>query len=205
MKTIKFEYKNHGEELIIREVFPSKVEFGMTSNFAEPEWLLRALDVQQNKNYCFVLKNIHRMININTQRFFCVTVFVKNYWDKFLMLHSNKTDRWLPPSGKVEPHETPDETAKRICIQKTGIRIQLIGEKAPVEGGLIRPHGNQLIKINSASEEINLVYLASPLQDKKSEKIDTRLYNIQWYNINEIAEINTCPSVLAWSQHFTML
>jgi 8-oxo-dGTP pyrophosphatase MutT (NUDIX family) len=205
MKNIKFEYKNHKGEIRTREVFPSKIEFGTTPHITEPEWLLKALDVEKNKNRCFILKNMQRMIDEKVQRFLCVTVYVKNNEGKFLMIHSEKFNRWIPPGGKIERHETPDEAALRECFEKTGIQIELIGKRSPVEGGLIRPYGNQLNMINSEREHVDLIYLANPTKNKELERCEMETNDISWFDIQEIAKINTFPSVLTWSNYFAAL
>ena len=205
MKTVKFEYKNYKGERKIREVSPLGIEFGVTSHISEPEWLLRAMDIEKNEERCFVLKNIQRMVDDQTQRFLCVTVYVRNDQGKFLMIRSRKFDRWLPAGGKIERHETPDEAALRETFEETGVHIELIGEKSPVDGGLMRPYGSQLNKINAGRDHVDLIYLARPLKDQKLKRCERETSDIGWFEVQEIAKINTFPSIVTWSNYFASL
>ena len=116
--------------------------------------------------------------------------------------YNHNTDFWLPLSGKVKPNEVPDETTVRICLENTGIHLRLLGEKAPVEGGLIRPYGNQLIKINPTHEQVNLVYLAMPTLGKQSENTNNSPDTVTWFSLDEINSLKTHSSVVAWSNFF---
>jgi 8-oxo-dGTP pyrophosphatase MutT (NUDIX family) len=206
MKSLKFEYKNLDGEIKIQEVAPLGIEFGVTPCMQKPEWLLRARDSEKNEERSFVLKNIQRMIDEKVQRFLCVTVYVRNDEGKFLMIQSRKLNRWIPPGGKVERHETPDEAAMRECLEETGIHIELVGERAPVEGGLMRPYGNQLNQIKAGiRDHVDLIYFAKPLAGEVFKRCERETSNIGWFDPQEIAHMNTFPSVVTWSNYFAAL
>jgi len=206
MKSLKFEYKNHKGAIKIREVAPLGIEFGTTAHILEPEWFLRATDLEKNEERCFVLKNIQRMIDEKVQRFLCVTVYVRNEAGKFLMIESKKLQRWIPPGGKVERHETPDEAALRECLEETGIHIELVGERAPVEGGLVRPYGNQLNQVKrGVRDHVDLIYFAKPSPGQELKRCEREASDIGWFTAQEIAHINTFPSIVTWTNYFASL
>lgn len=203
MKTLKFEYKNYKGAIKTREVLPKKISFGVTPHHDEPEWLLEAFDNEKGEDRCFVLKNIQRMIDEKVQRHLCVTVYVKNQEGKFLMIHNRKLDKWVPPGGKVERHETPDEAAVRECFEETGVQIDLVGERAPIEGGLIRPYGSQLNVLKpGVRDHVDLIYLAKPLPEQVLKRCEREASDIGWFDLQTITTLNTFPSIVTWSHFF---
>ena len=204
MKTLKFEYTNHTGETKTREVSPGKIKLGLTPHISKPEWLLEAMDLQTDTEHCFVLKNIQRIIDDSIQRFFCVTVYVMNHEKKFLMLLNKKLNKWVPPGGKVDRHETPDEAALRECLEETGIHIKLHGTTTPVDGELINPYGMQLNTIvPNVRDHIDLIYLGLPTQQEEKLKISEReASDIGWFDLNEILQLNTFPSIIKWCKFF---
>ena len=58
----------------------------------------------------------------------CSTVYVKNSEDKFLLLLHRKLNKWVPPGGKLEYDEMPNDAAVRECFEETGIKIKLLGD-----------------------------------------------------------------------------
>ncbi len=206
MKTLKFEYKNYKGAIKTREVMPKGLTFGVTPHIDEPEWLLEAVDLEKNEDRCFVLKNVQRMIDDQVQRFLCVTVYVKNDEGQFLMIHNRKLDRWVPPGGKVERHETPDEAAVRECFEETGITVELVGERSPVPGGLMRPFGNQLNEIKPGiRDHVDLIYLAKPLPGQTVKRCEREASDIGWFDLQAISTLHTFPSVISWSKFFASL
>ena len=201
MKTIRFEYRNENGERKNYEVQPLKLEYNIVSN-NEEEWILKAID--QKSNECsFLLRNIHRIFDDNIQRFFCVTVYVMNKEKKFLMLLNKKLNRWVPPGGKIDGHEIPEDAAIRECYEETGIHIELIGEKAPVEGGLLNPKGIQLNQIiPNLRDHIDLIYFARPIEDEPLKISEREASNIGWFSYEEMVQLDTFPSVLQWSKKY---
>lgn len=202
---MKFEYKNHDGAIKTYEISPIGIEFAKPFHAGEPEWLLKGLDVKKNEEVHFVLKNIQRMIDEKVQRFLCVTVYVRNDQGKFLMIRSQKFDRWIPPGGKVECHETPDEAALRECLEETGVHIELVGKRSLVDGGLMRPYGSQLNKINPQREHVDLIYLGKPIQEQSLKRCKRETSDIGWFALNEIETLKTFPSILTWTRYFAAL
>jgi len=143
IKTLKFEYKDAQGARDIKEVKPSSIRYDLSQQSGEKEWLLEGRETTSEEYETFVLKNIERCVDEHVQRFLCVTIYVKNEEGKFLLLHHKKLNKWLPPGGKVDKHETPDEAAIRETYEETGVRVQLVGDKPEIEGGLVTPFGSQ--------------------------------------------------------------
>ncbi|MFH1771001.1 MAG: NUDIX domain-containing protein [archaeon] len=45
---------------------------------------------------------------------------------KLLLLHKIKWNHWELPGGKIEPGETPEQTAKREAEEETGCKVEII-------------------------------------------------------------------------------
>lgn len=138
------------------------------------------------------------------QRVFCVTVYIKDEQQRFLMLHHKKLNKWVPPGGKIDPNETPDEAAVRECFEETGLKITLVGEKTPVDGGLVRPYGVQVnCVVPNVSDHVDLIYLAKvdgPIAELNISEREA--YAIGWFTLKELETLDTFPDVLQWCTHF---
>lgn len=55
---IEFTYKNYRGEIADRKVVPIKIHFGSTEYHKEPQWLLKALDLDKNSERDFALLDI---------------------------------------------------------------------------------------------------------------------------------------------------
>ncbi|MGL5041933.1 MAG: NUDIX domain-containing protein [Culicoidibacterales bacterium] len=199
MKTLKFEYTNWKGARKIREVIPITIKYGLTPHITGPEWLLEAEDVEKGENRLFILNHIERMISGGVERFLCVTIYVKKSDDRFLMMHHKKLNKWLPPGGKVDNNETPDEAAVRECLEETGVKINLIGEKADVENGLITPLGSQcnIIKKN-VRDHVDLIYYGEPIDSTELLLSDREATDIGWFTKAEIENLDTYDSIKYW-------
>jgi 8-oxo-dGTP pyrophosphatase MutT (NUDIX family) len=204
MKTLKFEYTNYKGETRIREVEPLGIKFDSTPYNKDPEWLLEAMDVQKKENSLFTLTNIQRMMDDSVQRFLCVTTYVMRHDGSFLMLFHKKLGKWLPPGGKVDRHETPDEAAMRECFEETGVEIKLVGNRTPVTGGLMAPFGSQLNVINpGARDHVDLIYLATPLKEGEITVSEREASAIGWFSLEEVKKLHTFDSVIEWCSIFS--
>lgn len=203
MKPLRFEYTNHKGETKIYEVNPKSIRFGSAPHDTEKEWLLEANDLKKNEDSVFVLKNIQRMIDEEVQRFLCVTVYVIDKKGRFLMLLNKKLNKWVPPGGKVDRGETPDEAALRECFEETGIHIELIGKKTPVEGGLVCPYGTQLNKvIPNLRDHVDLIYLGKPSSGESLKISEREASDIGWFTLEEALKLDTFTSIRQWCKIF---
>jgi 8-oxo-dGTP diphosphatase len=135
----------------------------------------------------------------------CSTVYVINEKMEFLFFHHPKLKKWVPPGGKIEPHEMPQEAAMRECLEETGIQIQLIGAKAPLENGLIAPQG---LEYNPAQgsfrAHLDFIYFGKSLLNHSVMQCEGE---VRWFLLSEIPSLNTFPSIFKWcakliDQHF---
>ena len=201
MSTVTFEYTNWKGARKLRTVKPERIVFGKTPHISNPEWLLEGIDVEKGEKRLFVLKHIQRFADEQVQRFLCVTVYVKNKDGKFLMLHNKKLNKWVPAGGKVDNCETPDEAAIRECFEETGVKIKLIGERPKFEGALITPLGSQCNTIKKGiREHVDLIYYGQPIDTTNLNMSEREAYDIGWFSINEIENLDTFDSVKYWSK-----
>lgn len=201
MKTLKFEYKTESGSRKTFEVLPLNIEFIDWEN-GEKEWVLKAKDLQGNEK-SFLLKNLQRCYDAEVQRYFCVTVYVMNKNQQFLMLLNKKLNRWVPPGGKIDNHETPEEAAVRECYEETGIHVQLIGEMSPVDGGLMNPRGMQLNPIiPDVHDHVDFIYFAKPIESEVLNMSQREAAGIGWFSYEEVLKLETFPSVLQWTKIF---
>jgi 8-oxo-dGTP pyrophosphatase MutT (NUDIX family) len=134
-------------------------------------------------------------------RDFTATAFV--YWQCKTLLHKHKKlGLWLPCGGHIDPHELPDDAAKREVFEESGVEIELIGETAldihePRQ--LIRPRGIQLEFIQEGHEHIDLIYFAKPVAsyDGYLNQDDPSL---GWYSPNDLKSMDITEEIRAWTQ-----
>ncbi|MFA6118638.1 MAG: NUDIX domain-containing protein [Parachlamydiales bacterium] len=202
MKSIKFEYTSFDGETKIYEVEPKEIKFFIDKSTSEGDWYIEGIDLRSRNKQLFLLNNIKRIIDEKVQRFFCVTVYVMDNQNRFLMMFHKKLNKWVPPGGKVDNHETPDEAAQRECFEETGCEIELIGPKTEVEGGLMKPFGSQLnVIVPNSREHVDLIYLGKPknIDLKISER---EASDIGWFSYDEVTRLSTFPSVIKWCEYF---
>lgn len=135
-------------------------------------------------------------------RLFCATIFVFTAdGEKTLLVNHKKLQKWVPAGGKIDPNELPDDAAIRECLEETGVKITLLGERAPVLGGLIRPRGMQLnTVIPHEKEHIDFIYIAVANEEEAVVLNEQETSGVQWFDIATIIhpEFNTFDSVKQW-------
>ena len=108
---------------------------------------------------------------------------------------------WLPPGGHVEPNELPDDAAVREVLEETGVRAELIGERAPRVGEpipLVRPEGIQLEAIAPGHEHIDLVYFA---RRRGGEIVASHeCERAGWYRLDELEALGVNAEIRDWSR-----
>lgn len=136
------------------------------------------------------------------RREFTVAVFVVD-GDRVLLHYHAKLGRWLPPGGHIEPNELPDEAAVREVEEETGLRVELVGERAlplatPVQ--LVRPAGIQLENIGHDHEHIDLVYFAVPtVAGQAPQGAHAAAARAGWYRLAELAALGADAEIQAWA------
>lgn len=133
-------------------------------------------------------------------RDFTATAFV--YWQRKTLLHRHKKlGLWLPCGGHIDPHELPDEAAIREVYEESGVKIELLGEKAlniqePKQ--LIRPRGIQLEVIHEGHEHIDLIYFARPVSDYQGYLLADDP-SLGWYSPADLASMPITEEIKAWT------
>lgn len=123
-------------------------------------------------------------------------------WDGRLLLHRHaKLGIWLPCGGHLEPGETPDEAAVREVFEESGVRVELVGERAlsvaePKQ--LLRPRGVQLELIEPGHEHIDLIYFARPREPYDGSIAPTEP-ELDWYGPSEIARLPLTDELREWT------
>jgi len=135
-------------------------------------------------------------------RDFTVAVFVVHRERVILHRHA-KLGIWLPPGGHIEPHELPDEAARREVLEETGLAIDLVGERGigtdypgqPIQ--LVRPEGIQLERITPGHEHIDLIYFARPAVT--GDVLPALAEGMAWYGADEFDTIELTTEVRDWA------
>ena len=133
------------------------------------------------------------------KRVFCVTTYVTDAKNRFVLLLHRKLNKWVPPGGKIDPHETPEEAALRECYEETGLNVELVGKKPLIEGVMMPPLGVQLnTVIPGERDHIDLIYQGRA-SSKSNLTLSTReAKDIGWFSYQEVLELDTFPSVASW-------
>lgn len=141
-------------------------------------------------------------------RLLCVTVYVFDQEGSHsLLINHRKLGRWLPPGGKVDANEIPDNAVLRECFEETGIKVMLIGERFPAKSGLVRPWGvQQNVIIPNEREHIDLIYCAVAHPDQKIILNQAESTDISWTPIQDIMrdDFNTFDEVKSWTQKLAL-
>ena len=127
---------------------------------------------------------------------FCSTAYVMNTMGKFLLFKHPKLKKWVPPGGKIEPYEMPQDAAIRECFEETGIQIHLIGTPSSLEKGLLAPQG---LEYNPAEgifkAHLDFIYFGKTIEN---HPVGQGEGEVQWFSLYEISQTQTFPSIFKW-------
>ncbi len=138
------------------------------------------------------------MIEPSITRDFTTAVFVVHHGQVLLHRHV-KLNRWLPPGGHIEPHEIPDDAARREVFEETGVTATLVGQPTididlpgqPKQ--LCPPAGIQITFIAPGHEHIDLVYFAT------GEPAEPRS-DVGWYGPDDWGPLMLTEEITAWCE-----
>ena len=199
--TIKMEYKNYKGKRKFFNINPVSLEFGTTPHNSNENWLLKAVDLDDNIEKKFVINNIQRFAP-EKQIIPCVTVYIINKNKQFFMMHHTKLNNWVPSGGKIENNETPEQAAVREVFEETGLQIELIPAKNQTPSNVLHPVGVQLniIKPNEV-EHLDWIYFAT-CQDDNFVADKSEAFDAKWISIDDIATLDTFDEVQKWCEYF---
>jgi len=132
------------------------------------------------------MPHIHDLID------FTVGVFIVHN-HQVLMIHHKKLNRWLCVGGHIELDEDPEQAAIREAKEESGLDIELIGTRPPVNDGinrgLITPWYLDIHSITEQHRHIGMMYVA------RSTSADVVLateehHAIRWFSSEELDDPN---------------
>lgn len=138
------------------------------------------------------------------QRHFTASAFIVDSTRRVLLLWHRKLNRWMPPGGHIDEHETPEDAARRECKEETGLDVEIIGDTQrdmfldnPAEGRMLKkPFAMLLENIpahngKAAHQHMDFVYRARLIDETQMLTLDTREgVDIRWFTIEEIEKLS---------------
>ena len=121
-------------------------------------------------------------------RFTCAVFIVDN--EIVLMIFHRNLQRWLPPGGKVENGELPQDAARREVKEEVGLDIELhnsVDLDFSQEGVevLIQPHHMQLETMPDGSKNCDFIFHCKPTNlDVVLDEQTAEQY--RWMNKNDL-------------------
>lgn len=138
--------------------------------------------------------------------FFGVTVHVFSpCFGKTLLVLHKKLARWLPPGGRMESGELPEQAAHREVMEELGVEIVPQGRNLPeVAGEVLSPHGLQLNSMPGRSvAHLDFVYHAVVNSQSQAPRVAApqEISEARWFFLDQVCsgEIDTFPNTRAWT------
>lgn len=135
-------------------------------------------------------------------RHFTATAFVIDSQKRVLLMWHKRLQRWMPPGGHIDENETPEETARRECVEETGLDVEIVGdaqpdlfERAVREGRMLKKPLAMLLENIPASEErgepahehMDFLFLAKPLDETQAlQMAEAEADRLKWFTQEEI-------------------
>lgn len=138
-------------------------------------------------------------------RHFTVAVFVVAHGSVLLHPH-RRLGLWLPPGGHIEPHELPDDAARRETHEETGLAVRLVGRpgidvSAPgAPRQLQRPEGVQLEDISPGHQHIDLIYFAVPEEPSRELPVPVGEEGMAWVDAAGLLARPITEEVATWAR-----
>jgi 8-oxo-dGTP pyrophosphatase MutT (NUDIX family) len=136
------------------------------------------------------------MAHIHEKIDFTVAIFVVHD-AKVLLIHHRKLDQWLPLGGHIELDEDPEQAAVRETKEKSGLEVELLGERPPTISygtrALISPRFLDIHRITDAHEHIGMIYWARPRNDNLT-LAPAEHHDIRWCNASDLDKLQPSMS-----------
>ncbi|WDE96996.1 NUDIX domain-containing protein [Lentisphaera profundi] len=117
-------------------------------------------------------------------RYTCAVFILKQ--DKVLLIKHKKLQRWLPPGGCIESHETPDQAAIREVKEEVGIDIELLGDKLNEHPSINIIHPPIHIQVENNPHGLNnidFIYYAKIINEDSLLKLNlTEADEYSWFD-----------------------
>ncbi|HEX9998478.1 MAG TPA: NUDIX domain-containing protein [Abditibacterium sp.] len=132
------------------------------------------------------------MISTQNAIDFTVAIFIVHD-ERVLLIHHRKLNKWLPLGGHIEPDEDPEAAARREAREESGLEIEIIGERPPVnEDGtraLIAPRFLDIHRISASHEHIGMIYFAR-VQKGEIVLAPAEHHAIAWVSKTELGQLD---------------
>ncbi len=139
---------------------------------------------------------------------FTSTVYIIDN-DKVLLIFHRKLQKWLPPGGHMDSHETPPEAARREAMEETGLEIEFIKQENIWINrwnarSFERPYLCLLEEIpafgeKEAHQHVDFIYIAHPTGGQlKQNHAETS--GIRWFTIEEIEALEADKEIFQETQ-----
>lgn len=140
------------------------------------------------------------------KKHFTATAFVTDSRGRTLLLWHKRLKRWMPPGGHVGGDEMPEETARRECLEETGLDVSIVGEACADhfkgnrgEGEVLqKPFAFLLENIpecperdEPAHQHMDFIYVARPKDEGQEIRLEEQEgREIRWFTRSEIEALD---------------
>ncbi len=155
------------------------------------------------------------------QRHFTATAFVVDSQKRVLLLWHHRLKRWMPPGGHVEPDETPEETARRECLEETGLEVEITGDPSPDLFGRNPSEGHMLKKPiallmenipacpergEGEHQHMDFLYRARPLDETQNTVLaEEEGRELRWFTRAELSALDDRTEIFANVKEYALL
>lgn len=139
---------------------------------------------------------------------FTATVYIiENH--RVLLIFHRKMQKWLPPGGHMDSHETPPEAAKREAKEETGLDVELISQENIWISrwnakSFERPYLCLLEEIPAcgdapAHQHVDFIYVARPVGGSLEQNLQ-ETQGIQWFSWEDIEKMRADQEIFFETQ-----